>query len=128
LPFRDVQTHLRDIQESIDLINTFLGDTDLETYRGDLKTKSAVERQIQILTEAAYRLGPKDGPKFLGPDWRSYCDMGNLLRHAYHRIDDEIVWNTIKGDLPPLRAAVLHALNILSSPAPEGKDGTPEEF
>lgn len=124
MPFRDIQTHLRDIQESIDLIDEFLGDMELETYRSDLKTKSAVERQIQILTEAAYRLGPEDGPKFLGPDWRSYCDMGNILRHAYHRIDDQIVWNTIKDDLPTLRAAVRKALSSLYPPSLSGSDPT----
>jgi uncharacterized protein with HEPN domain len=36
--------------------------------------------------------------------------MGNILRHEYHRVDDRIVWNTVKTELPPLRAAVLQAL------------------
>jgi len=43
LPFRDVDTHLRDIRENMGF----------DAYRADLKTKSAVERQLQILTEAA---------------------------------------------------------------------------
>jgi hypothetical protein len=75
LPFRDTQTHLRDIEESIDHIDDFLDDMDFDTYRNDLKTKSAVERQLQILTEAAIRLGEVDGPKFLGPEWKGYCNM-----------------------------------------------------
>jgi uncharacterized protein with HEPN domain len=25
--------------------------------------------------------------------------MGNILRHVYHRVDDEIVWNTVKEEL-----------------------------
>jgi uncharacterized protein with HEPN domain len=36
--------------------------------------------------------------------------MGNLLRHAYHRIDDEIVWNTATDELPPMREIILKAL------------------
>jgi uncharacterized protein with HEPN domain len=36
--------------------------------------------------------------------------MGNLLRHAYHRIDDQIVWNTVKDELPPMREIILKAL------------------
>ncbi len=55
--FRDNSRHLRDILEAIDLIELFLRDMTFESYQTDLKTKSAVERQIQIMTEAAIRLG-----------------------------------------------------------------------
>lgn len=57
MPFRDNETHLRDILQGIDLIETFVADMDLRLYETDLKTKSAVERQLQIITEAAKRLG-----------------------------------------------------------------------
>jgi uncharacterized protein with HEPN domain len=69
----------------------------------DIKTKSAVERQLQIITEAAYRLGDEADTVCPGPDWKGFMGMGNLLRHAYHRIDDAIVWNTVKVELPALR-------------------------
>jgi hypothetical protein len=42
---------LLDIQESIDNIDSFLKDVDFEVYQADLKTKSAVERQMQIISE-----------------------------------------------------------------------------
>ncbi|MGO9930785.1 MAG: DUF86 domain-containing protein [Steroidobacteraceae bacterium] len=45
-----------------------------------------------------------------GVDWKSFRGMGNILRHGYHRIDDEVVWNTVKEELPPVKAAVLNAL------------------
>jgi uncharacterized protein with HEPN domain len=111
LPFRDAEQHLRDILESINNIDTFLGDMDFDVYRGDLKTKSAVERQMQIITEAAVRLGD-DGDRLCpGVDWRGFRGMGNILRHGYHRIDDKLVWDTVKEELPPVKAAVLRALN-----------------
>lgn len=43
MPFRDNETHLRDILQGIDLIETFVADMDLRLYETDLKTKSAVE-------------------------------------------------------------------------------------
>ena len=111
MPFRATDQHLRDILESINSIETFLGDMDFDVYRGDLKTKSAVERQLQIITEAAVRLG-EDGDRLCpGVDWKGFRGMGNILRHGYHRIDDEVVWNTVKEELPPVKAAVLRALN-----------------
>ena len=30
-------------------------------------------------------------------------DFGNLLRHAYHRVDPQIVFDIAARDLPPLK-------------------------
>ena len=57
MPFRDTATRLRDILEGINHIEAFLAGMDLNSYRMDMKTKSAVERQLQIITEAAKLLG-----------------------------------------------------------------------
>ena len=31
-------------------------------------------------------------------------DLGNRLRHAYHGIDTNILWQIAERDLPPLRS------------------------
>ncbi len=115
MPFKGDEVHLQDIVEGIDLIETFLGGMNLEAYRADLKTKSAVERQMQIITEAAKRLGDAATSLCPGPDWKGFCRMGDILRHGYHKVDDEIVWNTIKDELPPMRESVMRALKPASS-------------
>jgi uncharacterized protein with HEPN domain len=110
LPFRDNETHLRDILEGIDLIEAFLANMDFQVYQTDLKTKSAAERQMQIITEAAKRLGDDAETLCPGPDWKGFCRMGDILRHGYHKVDDEIVWNTVKDELPVMREAIMKAL------------------
>jgi uncharacterized protein with HEPN domain len=110
LPFRDAKAHLRDILEGIGLIESFLGDMEFNRYRADLKTKSAVERQLQIITEAAKRLGDNAETSCPGLDWKGFCRMGDILRHGYHKVDDEIVWNTVKDELPAVREVILNAL------------------
>ncbi|MBV8630310.1 MAG: DUF86 domain-containing protein [Silvibacterium sp.] len=79
---------------------------DFETYRTNLMMKSAVERQMPVISEAAIRLGSEAEDACPGLDWRGLRGMGNILRHAYHRIDDRIVWDTAKEDLPLLKACV----------------------
>jgi uncharacterized protein with HEPN domain len=74
------------------------------------------------MTEAAIRLGDHATRIAPGPDWEGFRGMGNLLRHAYHRIDDQIVWNTVKDELPPMRAILLKALESETS-----EDSTPTE-
>jgi uncharacterized protein with HEPN domain len=47
-----------------------------------------------------------------GPDWKGFMGMGNILRHGYHKVDDKIVWDTVKIDLPALREAVSSAISV----------------
>jgi uncharacterized protein with HEPN domain len=102
--------HLRDILECIDHIDAFLGRMSLEDYESDYKTQPAIERQLQIMTEAAIRLGEDAEILCPGLNWNGIRGMGNFLRHEYHRVDNKIVWNTVKEELPRLRAAVDRAL------------------
>jgi uncharacterized protein with HEPN domain len=43
--------------------------------------------------------------------------MGNLLRHGYHQVEDAIVWETVKSDLPKLRLAVAPLLATADGPS-----------
>ena len=110
MPFKDSERHFRDILGSIDQIEKFIGDMNFLAYREDEKTKAAVERKLQILTEAVIRLEMDDAEAFPDIDWKAYRGMGNFLRHSYHRVSDEIVWNTVQDDLPLLKLIVDKAL------------------
>jgi uncharacterized protein with HEPN domain len=110
LPFSDPERLLKDILESIDRIGQFIEGMDFAGYERDEKTKAAVERKIQILTEAVIRLEQAEGREAYEVDWSAYRGMGNFLRHSYHRVSDEIVWNTVKDDLPVLREIVKQRL------------------
>jgi hypothetical protein len=46
--------------------------------------------------------------------------MGNFLRHSYHSISDEIVWNTVKDDLPVLKRILERALGPSGPSSPSG--------
>jgi len=113
VPFSDPRQHLQDVVEAIEKINEFIGNMDLSAYEADEKTKAAVERKIQILTEAIIRLDDECPGEFPEIDQKGYRGMGNILRHSYHRVDDEIVWRTVKEDLPQLRGLAENILNRL---------------
>jgi uncharacterized protein with HEPN domain len=84
---------------------------DLEAYRNNRTIKLVVERLLQMLTEAAIRLGDAAEASCPGIDWRDLRGQGNFIRHAYHRIDDAIIWKTVANRLPPLTIAVERALS-----------------
>jgi uncharacterized protein with HEPN domain len=66
----------------------------------------AVERGLEIISEASRHIPPD--LKASAPDipWRQISAIGNLLRHEYQRADITATWNIIAEHLPPLAAAI----------------------
>ena len=62
--------------------------------------------------------GPEAVPEI---DWKAYRGLGKFLRHSYHRVSDEIVWNRIKEDVPVLRDIVKKALRPPAQNRPADK-------
>lgn len=54
---RDFNILLRDITDAIAMIEGFIARMDFEEFSADPKTVSAVERKLQVISEAAIRLG-----------------------------------------------------------------------
>ena len=101
-----VEDRLRDILEAITEIEEMLAGSTLELFTADKIRRMATERYLEVVCEATRRL--TEDIKREGPDieWQRMIDFGNLLRHAYHTIDVEIVWDIIQNHLPPLRSFV----------------------
>ncbi len=113
MSFRSLRQHLQDMLDSIAAIEEFVGDMEFRTYMEDAKTRAAVERKLEIIAEAAYRLGADEERVAAGYRWKNLRGMGNILRHAYHRVKDEVLWNVIKKELPELKVLVTHAMQSL---------------
>lgn len=92
------------------MIDQFTAGMNFESFREDPKTVAAVERKLQIISEAAIRLGEEAEQRLPEFQWREIRGMGNWLRHQYERLELSIIWNTVKDDLPPLKAALLHEM------------------
>lgn len=115
MPFKEPAVALRDIAEAIDAIKQFTRDMDEAGFRADAKTLAAVERKLQVISEAAIRLGDQAEILCPGLPWRNIRGIGNWLRHQYDRVDVEAIWRTVVDDLPPLQSAVTRALSNPSS-------------
>ena len=111
MPFREPNLAFGSILEAIEFIDDFTCGMDLGAFRGDPRTVAAVERKLQQVSEAAVRLGEDAERLCPGLPWRDIRGIGNWLRHQYDKVDVESVWNTVQNDLPPLKSAVVRALN-----------------
>lgn len=110
MPFRDPENCLRDILKPIDHVQEFVAHMAHEQFRSDRKTEAAVERELQIISEAATRLGDTAETLCPGMDWPGIRGFGNFLRHEYDNLNPLLVWQVIKEELPPLKIALQSAL------------------
>lgn len=76
---------------------------DLET---DRQLLLAIVKDVEIVGEAASRLGEEFRARYPELPWKAIVAMRNRLVHAYFDIDHDIVWNTVTDDLPPLAVLV----------------------
>ena len=98
--------YLSDILLAIDLIQRFISDTpDFPAYQLDLKTQSAVERQLGIVGEAVNQLRLMDDGLIL-QQANQIVGFRNRIIHAYDNLDDTVIWAIIQLHLPALKAEV----------------------
>ena len=97
--------YLFDIQSAITSIEQFVGKMNFSEYEADLKTKSAVERQLGIIGEAVNKY-QKIQPNSELTNAKEIVNFRNRIIHAYDNIDDTIVWVIINKHLPTLKQEV----------------------
>ena len=101
-----VADRLTHILTAIETIETMLAGKTIEDFAVDLPLRLAVERALETICEASYRLPENIKARETSIDWRRMVNFGNLLRHAYHRVDPKLVSEIASRDLPPLKAFV----------------------
>ena len=61
---------------------------------------------LSIVGEAAGQVSLETRQEYSAIPWRDVIGMRNLLVHEYFKIDYDIVWQTVKEDLPSLVEAL----------------------
>ncbi len=102
--------YLSDILRSIELIEQFsISTVNFSDYLIDLKTQSAIERQLSIIGEAVNKFD-KLLPDLTLENARKIVGFRNRLIHTYDAIDPSMIWAIIKKHLPLLKQEVLSKL------------------
>ena len=98
---------LVDALAAIDAAHQFLGDASIEAYRNNHMLRSAVERQLEILGEACSQLDKQDAIwREAIPDLRFAIGLRNRIIHGYDEVDEDMVYETVRKDLPSLRQSL----------------------
>lgn len=97
---------LHDILLSARLAITYLEQSSIDEFASNIQLQDSVVRRLEIIGEAASHIA--EGAALALPDlpWRQMIDMRNFAIHQYWDVDVNIVWETVKHDLPVVVAAI----------------------
>ena len=107
-----ITKYLHDILFAIESIEDFVGSPKIfENYKNDLKTQSAVERQLGIIGEAVNKVLKEDSAIVIS-NARNIVNLRNRIIHAYDNINDTVIWAIVINHLPRLKNEVTDLIDV----------------
>jgi len=99
---KDDLTYIEHINECIDKIKRFTFQLTQENFNNNEMVQDAVIRNIEIIGEAAKQISNQFREQYTDIPWKEITGMRDKLIHDYMGVDTEIVWNTVRTDIPIL--------------------------
>ena len=115
-----VLPRLDDILEAIEGIEGIIRGMDFDAYKKDYRARRAVERCVEIVSEASRHLEADLTDRYPNIPWHDVRGIGNRLRHEYQRVDDGIIWLVATKSLPELKPAIRAMIADLESQPDKG--------
>jgi len=117
---KDLRIHdyISHILNAIERINRYTEDMDKSGFLCNDMVQDAVIRNIEIIGEASnniLRTYPEFASRNSDIPWQIMYTMRNRVSHGYHSLDLEIVWTTIRRDLPFLYQRVIDVCDSLTT-------------
>jgi len=95
----DVQ-RLKHILETISNIEDFLFGLNQVDFQSSKLHKAAVERQLEIIGEAANSISDSLKDEYPLVDWKPIRLFRNVIIHEYFGVSIQILWGVIQKELP----------------------------
>lgn len=108
----EIKTWLFDILQSINEIDSYYEGRPkiFDEYVSDIKTKRAIERNLEIIGEAVNRILKKD-KDFDLDNAEKIVGTRNRIIHGYDKISDDLIWSIVIKHLPKLKDEVNELLD-----------------
>jgi len=103
---KDITVYFKDILDSIDKVESFVGNMQVGEFAEDDKTIYAVIWCIEITGEAARRIPASVRQKYPDIPWKPMIGMTDAMIHAYSSVDVKKVWRTVKEDFPLIKSTI----------------------
>ena len=102
LRFRDWRFRVRDILAAVRAIERYTEGMTFEEFTADARTIDAVVRNLMTIGESTRWIPEPIKDAHREVPWRTLRGVRNVVAHEYFGVDSEILWETVRADLPPL--------------------------
>jgi uncharacterized protein with HEPN domain len=106
---RDPRQYLDHIDASIRYIGVWAADG-RDVFMEDMRTRAAVIRMLQELSESVRRLDPLLHAQYPDFPWHDVIGFRNVLVHDYLGLNLDRIWEIVTRDVPLLRPHVSRML------------------
>lgn len=103
---REIKDYLLDILEECDYLLKKAEGLEFGQLLKDEDLKRAVVRSLEVIGEAVKKIPEEFKERFKDVEWKDVAGMRDKLIHEYFGVDYEIVWKTLKEDVPLLKEVV----------------------
>ena len=115
-PLERDAAHLWDMLDAAQQAAAFSVGTDLDHLLADARTRYAIERALEIVGEAAWRVSQDTTSRHPEIPWQGIIGFRNVLAHEYGEIDYRRLYTVIKEGVPALIIALQRILDSLEKP------------
>lgn len=109
------EARLKYILNAIQHIENFSADKSKDDLYNDLMYRFSIERQLEIIGEAANNLSTELQEQFSFIPWPKIISFRNFLAHEYFGIDLDLVWTIPQQNIPVLKRDIEKVLQDISS-------------
>jgi uncharacterized protein with HEPN domain len=112
--------YIKDILESMSLIEQFVEGMELEDFKKDIKTSDAVIKRFENIGEATKNIPEEIKAGYPDIPWKEMAGMRDKLVHFYFGVKHELVWTAIKNRIPEIRPIIEKLMNDMESTKRKG--------
>ena len=111
---RDWRLYVQDMIEFGEKVLSYTNGLDQATFIADGRTYDATLRNLELVGEAATHIPRAVRDAHPEIEWREIIATRNRVAHGYMGMDEDVIWDNIRTDIPNLLPAPRGLLNSAS--------------
>ena len=109
----DISKFLLDILEYAELIENSTKNISKDKFIKNKDITDATIRRLEVIGEAVKNIPNNFRNQYPDIPWSKVAGLRDIIIHAYFKVDLDLTWEIIKGDLPKLRRNIQKILNSM---------------